>query len=78
MTELRVADSNDPDKIHVFHFINGLPLNKTNPDLLINFIAYQEIKGDKIKEFNRQHVNLLFANGHRSGTYKANSTTFTL
>lgn len=34
---------------HRFHFINNVPLNESNPDLLVNFLEYWEItaKGEK-------------------------------
>lgn len=52
MTEIRLTDSKDPKKTHLFHFINGVPLNKSNPDLLVNFVAYTEITPTKTQEFN--------------------------
>ena len=36
----------------MFYFINGLALNKSNPDLLVNFVAYTEITPTKTQEFN--------------------------
>lgn len=37
--------------IHRFCFINQIPLNKANPDLLVNVMEYWEIKEDKIQHF---------------------------
>ena len=34
-----------------FCFINQIPLNKANPDLLVNVMEYWEIKEDKIQHF---------------------------
>ena len=37
---------------HQFRFINQVPLNKSNPDLLVNFVEYWEIKKNgKIQHF---------------------------
>ena len=36
---------------HRFRFINHVPLNASNPDVLVNFIEYWEIDGDKIRHF---------------------------
>jgi hypothetical protein len=32
--------------VHGFRFVNGVPLNKTHPDILVNFLEYWEIEGD--------------------------------
>jgi hypothetical protein len=37
--------------LHQFHFINGIPLNKSNPDLKVNFIEYRQTDA-KGKETN--------------------------
>jgi len=36
---------------HRFGFINQVPLNASNQDVLVNFIEYWEIKGDKVQHF---------------------------
>ena len=36
---------------HRFRFINQVPLNASNPDVLVNFIEYWEIDGDTIRHF---------------------------
>jgi hypothetical protein len=36
---------------HRFRFINQIPLNGSNQDVLVNFIEYWEIKGDKVQHF---------------------------
>ena len=38
--------------IHRFRFINQVPLNEANPDLLVNFIEYWEIKPGKTQHFS--------------------------
>ncbi len=37
---------------HRFHYANNLPLNASNTDLLVNFLEYWEIKGDKTQYFS--------------------------
>jgi len=37
--------------IHRFSFVNQMPLNKSNPDILVNFIEYWEIGKDKTQHF---------------------------
>jgi Transposase DDE domain len=37
--------------IHRFRFINQVPLNASHPDLLVNFIEYWEIDGNKEQHF---------------------------
>jgi hypothetical protein len=37
--------------LHRFSFINQMPLNKSNPDLLVNFVEYWEIGKDKTQHF---------------------------
>lgn len=36
---------------HRFRFLNQVPLNASNQDLLVNFIEYWEINGDKVQHF---------------------------
>lgn len=40
------------ETIHRFRFINQAPLNESNPDQLINFVEYWEIKPDKTQHFS--------------------------
>lgn len=41
-----MPDRKDPRKVHKFFFVNGVPLNKGNQDLLVNFLEYSEITLD--------------------------------
>jgi hypothetical protein len=41
-TEFSFEDKDDPDLTHRFRILNGAPLNKSNQDLLVNFIEYWE------------------------------------
>jgi hypothetical protein len=38
--------------LHRFSFINQMPLNKSNPDILVNFVEYWEISKDKTQHFS--------------------------
>jgi len=38
--------------LHRFCFINQVPLNESNPDLLVNFVEYWEIKPGKTRHFS--------------------------
>jgi hypothetical protein len=39
------------DVLHRFSFINQMPLNKSNPDVLVNFVEYWEVGKDKTQHF---------------------------
>jgi hypothetical protein len=45
-TNIIVDDPVDPKKRHNFFFVNGVPLNKSNPDVVVNFLEYWEISLD--------------------------------
>lgn len=47
-----LADKEDPDKIHRFLFLNQVPLNASNTDVLVNFLEYWEIKPEKTQHFS--------------------------
>jgi hypothetical protein len=36
---------------HRFHFLNQVPLNESNPDILVNFLEYWEIEGDQVQHW---------------------------
>lgn len=38
--------------LHRFSFINGVPLNQSSPDLLVNFVEYWEIQAGKTHHFS--------------------------
>jgi len=38
--------------LHRFRFLNQVPLNESNPELLVNFVEYWEIKGAKTQHFS--------------------------
>ena len=38
--------------VHRFSFVNQLPLNQSNPDVLVNFVEYWEIGKDKTQHFS--------------------------
>jgi hypothetical protein len=51
----RVTWHDKPDRgsdiVHRFRFVNQVPLNAANPELLVNFLEYWEINGDKVQHF---------------------------
>ncbi len=42
-TEITVKDHVNPNVLHCFSYINGVPLNKSNQDMLVNFIEYWQV-----------------------------------
>jgi hypothetical protein len=38
--------------LHRFSFVNGVPLNQSNPDVGVNFVEYWEIRPDKTQHFS--------------------------
>jgi hypothetical protein len=51
--EFSLTDKDKPEMLHYFRFINGVPLNQSNPDLLVNFLEYWEVDGEgNIKHFS--------------------------
>jgi len=38
--------------VHRFSFVNGVSLNQSNPDLLVNLVEYWEIRPDKTQHFS--------------------------
>ena len=51
-TELEIVDKENPEIVHRFSFINKVPINKSNQDLLVSFIEYWEIFPDKVQHFS--------------------------
>lgn len=52
-TELSLLDQEDRTKGHFLRFKNGVALNKSNPDLLVNVLEYWQItKDEKITKFS--------------------------
>jgi len=52
-TDIEFLDQDDKHKAHFFRFMNQVPLNKSNPDLLVNVLEYWQIdKDEKITKFS--------------------------
>ncbi len=51
-TEIELIDNKNTEIIHQFSFINQVPLNASNQDLLVNFIDYREVSPGKVKHFS--------------------------
>ena len=51
--QVTLYEKKDPsaDIVHRFRFINQVPLNASNAELLVNFIEYWEISGDTVQHF---------------------------
>jgi len=50
--QFELVDKDDPQKTHRFLFVNQVPLNGSNQDLLINFLEYWEITPGKTQHFS--------------------------
>lgn len=46
INELQYQDADDQDKIHHFRYLNQVPLNKANSDLLVNVLEYWQAGKD--------------------------------
>ena len=44
--EHSIQDEKNPEVRHFFRFVNGVPLNESNQDLLVNVLEYWEVRGD--------------------------------
>lgn len=52
-TEFEYVDPTDPEKLHYFRFVNQVPLNRSNQDLLVNFLEYWQVDKDgKVTKFS--------------------------
>ncbi len=52
INEFEIIDDENPTMIHRFRFLNQVPLNPSNQDVLINFLEYWEITPEKTKHFS--------------------------
>lgn len=51
--EINCIDPEDRKKVHFFKYMNQVPLNKSNPDLLVNVLEYVQIdKNEKITTYS--------------------------
>ena len=51
-TDIEIVDEKNPEMIHRFSFLNQVPLNESNQDLLVNFVEYWEVAPNKVKHFS--------------------------
>lgn len=51
-TEFEIVDEENPEMVHRFRFINQVPLNASNQDMLVNFIEYWEVTPKATKHFS--------------------------
>ncbi len=52
VVEHTCADKEDPEILHEFRFVNAVPLNKSNQDVLVNFVEYWETSPQGRKHFS--------------------------
>ena len=54
MTSIQWEDPNHPGVTHEISFTDNLPLNKSNPDVRVNFLQYSEYgpDGERVKHFS--------------------------
>ena len=45
-TEFTIPDKEKSDTLHCFRFLNQVPLNEANKDLLVNFLEYWQVNQD--------------------------------
>jgi len=50
--EFEIVDEKNPEKAHRFSFLNQVPVNESNQDLLVNFLEYWQITPDKVQHFS--------------------------
>ena len=50
-TTFELQDEDNPEITHRFRFLNQVPLNNSNMDLLVNFIEYWEVKPNRTRHF---------------------------
>jgi hypothetical protein len=51
-TEFEFVDSENQEIVHRFRYLNQVPLNASNQDLLVNFLEYWEITPKKVQHFS--------------------------
>ena len=51
-TEFEIVDEKNPEMVHRFSFLNQVPVNESNQDLLVNFLEYWEVTQNKVKHFS--------------------------
>ena len=52
ITEFEIVDEENPEMVHRFSFLNQVPLNESNQDLLVNFLEYWEVTPGKVQHFS--------------------------
>ena len=50
--QFELVDKDNPEKTHRFLFLNQVPLNASNKDMLVNFLEYWEITSEKTQHFS--------------------------
>jgi hypothetical protein len=50
--ELVIEDPTDPEKLHVFRWVNGVSINASHKDVRVNLLEYWEVRGKQKKYFS--------------------------
>jgi hypothetical protein len=50
--ELILEDQKDPEKLHGFRWMNGLSINASHKDVVVNMLEYWELRGNEKKYFS--------------------------
>jgi hypothetical protein len=50
--ELVLEDAKDPEKLHGFRWMNGLSINASHKDVVVNLLEYWELRGEGKKYFS--------------------------
>ena len=49
---LIIEDPKHPDRYHFFHWVNGLAINASHGDVLVNLLEYYQVTGGETKRFS--------------------------
>ncbi len=52
ITEFEIVDEENLEMVHRFSFLNQVPINESNQDLLVNFLEYWEVTPAEVKHFS--------------------------
>lgn len=50
--ELILEDPQNPKRFHYFHWVNGLPINGSHKDVLVNLLEYWQVTGNETLRFS--------------------------
>jgi hypothetical protein len=50
--DITLQDPTDPEKLHVFRWVNGVSINASHKDVEVNLLEYWEVRGEEKKYFS--------------------------